>query len=154
MADISALNARYGIPGQLGVQAGAGQLAVVKVANVRATATIALQGAQVVHWSPVGQHPVIWLSGAARFASGKSIRGGIPLCWPWFGPHPTEPAFPAHGFARTSPWEILETQALADGVWVKVVSSELPEAGVLRADRVQVRGPREHEDHSLALLQD
>ncbi len=115
MADISALNARYGIPGQLGVQAGAGQLAVVKVANVRATATIALQGAQVVHWSPVGQHPVIWLSGAARFASGKSIRGGIPLCWPWFGPHPTEPAFPAHGFARTSPWEILETQALADG---------------------------------------
>jgi glucose-6-phosphate 1-epimerase len=115
MTDISVLNARYGIPGQLGVQVGAGQLAVVKVTNSRATATIALQGAQVVHWAPVGQHPVIWLSGAARFASGKSIRGGIPLCWPWFGPHPTEPAFPAHGFARTSPWGILETQALADG---------------------------------------
>lgn len=115
MTDLSVLNARYGIPGQLSVKAGPGELAVVEVTTAQATATIALQGAQVLQWAPVGQHPVIWLSGAARFASGKSIRGGIPLCWPWFGPHPTEPAFPAHGFARTSPWEIVETQALADG---------------------------------------
>ena len=115
MTDISVLNARYGIPGQLTVKAGPEGLAMVEVANAQAGATIALQGAQVLGWVPLGQQPVIWLSGAARYASGKSIRGGIPLCWPWFGPHPSEADFPAHGFARTSLWEIVDTRALADG---------------------------------------
>jgi len=115
MPDISALNARYGTPGQLTVKAGPGDLAMVEVANAQASATLALQGAQVLQWAPLGQQPVIWLSGAARYAIGKSIRGGIPLCWPWFGPHPSEADFPAHGFARTSLWEIVDTQVLADG---------------------------------------
>jgi D-hexose-6-phosphate mutarotase len=115
MTDISALNARYGTPGQLTVKAGPGDLAMVEVANAQASATLALQGAQVLQWAPLGQQPVIWLSGAARYAIGKSIRGGIPLCWPWFGPHPSEADFPAHGFARTSLWEIVDTQVLADG---------------------------------------
>ena len=115
MTDIAALNARYGIPGQLTVKAGPGDLAMVEVANAQASATLALQGAQVLQWAPLGQQPVIWLSGAARYAIGKSIRGGIPLCWPWFGPHPSEADFPAHGFARTSLWEIVDTQVLADG---------------------------------------
>ena len=115
MTDIAALNARYAIPGQLTVKAGPGDLAMVEVANAQASATLALQGAQVLQWAPLGQQPVIWLSGAARYAIGKSIRGGIPLCWPWFGPHPSEADFPAHGFARTSLWEIVDTQVLADG---------------------------------------
>jgi glucose-6-phosphate 1-epimerase len=115
MTDIDTLNARYGIPGQLTVKAGPGDLAMVEVANAQASATLALQGAQVLQWAPLGQQPVIWLSGAARYAIGKSIRGGIPLCWPWFGPHPSEADFPAHGFARTSLWEIVDTQVLADG---------------------------------------
>jgi D-hexose-6-phosphate mutarotase len=60
-------------------------------------------------WKPSDQsHPVIWLSEDAKIAPGKSIRGGVPVCWPWFGPHGVESKFPAHGFARAVPWELLE----------------------------------------------
>jgi len=41
--------------------------------------------------------------------------GGAPVCWPWFGLHATGPVLPAHGFARTVPWEVTESRALADG---------------------------------------
>lgn len=78
-------------------------------------ATIALQGAHVMTWQPNGQMPVVWLSKAAKFAPGKSIRGGVPLCWPWFGPHASESAYPGHGFARTLAWQLLSAHKLPDG---------------------------------------
>ena len=55
----------------------------VTVTTPFSTASIALQGAHVMTWQPVGCKPVIWMSKAAKFAPGKSIRGGVPLCWPW-----------------------------------------------------------------------
>lgn len=113
--DYAGLNSRFGIPGQVTFKEGPGGLAIVEVVNNQATATIALQGAHVMTWTPHGQKPVIWLSRAAKFSSGKSIRGGIPVCWPWFGPHATEPSFPVHGFARTTLWDVIETQELTDG---------------------------------------
>ncbi|MCK7492140.1 MAG: hypothetical protein MZW92_11235 [Comamonadaceae bacterium] len=66
-------------------------------------------------WQPLGQKPVLWLSGYAKFAPGKSIRGGVPVCWPWFGPHHQEAGFPGHGFARTVPWAVEAAQTLPDG---------------------------------------
>jgi D-hexose-6-phosphate mutarotase len=87
----------------------------LKVTTAFSTATIALQGAHVMTWQPKGQKPVIWLSKAAKFAPGKSIRGGVPLCWPWFGPHATEAGYPGHGFARTIPWSLLDARQLPDG---------------------------------------
>jgi glucose-6-phosphate 1-epimerase len=113
--DYPALNAHHGIPGQVIFREGAGGMAVVDVINAQATATIVLQGAQLIAWTPRGHTPVIWLSRAARFAPGKSIRGGVPVCWPWFGPHASDPNRPAHGFARTVPWEVIGTRALDDG---------------------------------------
>jgi D-hexose-6-phosphate mutarotase len=59
--------------------------------------------------------PVVWLSRDAKLAAGKSIRGGAPVCWPWFGAHPSEPAFPGHGFARTVPWRMVESGNEPDG---------------------------------------
>lgn len=108
------LNGRFGIEGQVVFRAGPSGV-FVDVENDGARAMIALQGAQVVDWVPRGEAPVIWLSRDAKFAEGKSIRGGAPVCWPWFGPHRSELSFPAHGFARTVPWEVIETRALADG---------------------------------------
>lgn len=87
----------------------------VEVKTDFSTATIALQGAHVMAWQPVGQKPVIWLSSAAKFAPGKSVRGGVPLCWPWFGPHATETTYPGHGFARTVPWTLTKARRLPDG---------------------------------------
>jgi D-hexose-6-phosphate mutarotase len=55
------------------------------------------------------------MSPAATFAPNASIRGGIPVCWPWFGAHGAESSFPAHGFARTQPWQVTGTRSLEDG---------------------------------------
>jgi len=115
MNKISRLNAASGIPEQVTFREDAGGMTVVEVKNSYSTATIALQGAHVLSWSPNDAHPVIWLSGDAKFVPGKSIRGGIPVCWPWFGPHQTESSFPAHGFARTTMWAVVETRALDNG---------------------------------------
>ena len=77
--DIPALNARYGIPGEVSLTEQAGGMIVVEVSNPHADASIALQGAHLMTWTPRGAHPVIWLSEDARLAPGKSIRGGVPV---------------------------------------------------------------------------
>jgi len=99
--------ARFVIPGQLSFRTGAGGLTYADIDNHDGRATICLQGAHVVSFRPKSQQePVVWVSDAARFAPGKSIRGGAPVCWPWFGAHASEASFPAHGFARTVPWTV------------------------------------------------
>ena len=113
--DYADLNKRFAIPGHLDFAPGPGGLAVAEVNNVHASAMIALQGAHVMTWAPRKQQPVIWLSKAAKLAPGKSIRGGVPICWPWFGAHATEAKFPGHGFARTVMWEVVKTEVLRDG---------------------------------------
>lgn len=116
--DLDSLNARFGIPGQVSFTPGPGGMGAVEVANDHATATILLQGAHLISWVPKGEKPVIWTSPEAKFAPGKSVRGGVPVCWPWFGPHPTEKDYPAHGFARTVMWEVIGTRTLEEGTWL------------------------------------
>ncbi|MEW6293466.1 MAG: D-hexose-6-phosphate mutarotase [Pseudomonadota bacterium] len=115
MPQLEALNSRFASADFLAFSEMAPGFVVMAVKTAYSTATIALQGAHVMTWQPRGQKPVIWLSKAAKFASGKSIRGGVPLCWPWFGPHATEPAYPGHGFARTIPWLLVDAWKLPDG---------------------------------------
>ncbi len=112
---LAELNARFGIRGRVTFTQAAGGLIVAAVRNAQATARIALQGAQVLDWTPAGARPVIWVSPAAMQAPGKPLRGGVPVCWPWFGPHATEAGFPAHGLARTQCWEMAQVQQLSDG---------------------------------------
>ncbi|MFN3544770.1 MAG: dihydroxy-acid dehydratase [Thiobacillus sp.] len=107
--------ARFAIPGQLAFRVGAGGLTYADIDNHGGRATICLQGAHLVSYRPKSQQaPVVWVSDAAKFAPGKSIRGGVPVCWPWFGPHDSESGFPAHGFARTVPWEVVGTRRRSD----------------------------------------
>ena len=113
--ELSLLNERFGIRDELTFSDGPGGLAVVEIANRLAVATIALQGAHLLKWIPRGEQPVIWLSMDAGFEAGQSIRGGVPVCWPWFGPHATHPSYPAHGFVRTIPWQLGDTKTLDDG---------------------------------------
>ena len=94
---------------------GNGGIPVIDIKNKFATAVISLHGAHVLSWIPEGQEDVIWLSEDASFAPGKSVRGGIPICWPWFGAHETDSGLPAHGFVRTTMWEIICTEELEDG---------------------------------------
>jgi len=109
------LNERFAQPG-LTFREGAGGLTFAQIDNAHATASICLQGAHVVTWQPKSEpEPVIWVSDLAKYGPGKSIRGGVPICWPWFGPHATEKSFPGHGFARTVMWQVSASETLADG---------------------------------------
>jgi glucose-6-phosphate 1-epimerase len=81
----------------------------IEIQNNSATAKVALQGGHLFHYQQQGKKPLLWLSEKSLFETGKAIRGGIPLCWPWFGKHPTDSTLPQHGFARISPFELLES---------------------------------------------
>jgi glucose-6-phosphate 1-epimerase len=111
---VDALNARYTVAGVSFAQ-GSGGLPVVEIANDFATARVALLGATVLAFEPRGQRPVLWVSRESRFTPGKAIRGGIPICWPWFGDHPSDTSKPAHGFARTSDWTVAGVGRMPDG---------------------------------------
>lgn len=113
------LNDRYAIPFKLRFKAlgdDLNALIAADISNAHATASISLQGGQLLSWQPsAAAKPVIWLSTAAKFSSQTSIRGGIPVCWPWFSAHSSEASFPMHGFARTQPWKVKGTRSLENG---------------------------------------
>lgn len=78
------------------------ELPTIVVNHPKVRAAITLQGAHLLAWQPSGEKPVLWLSGNTPFKTGVAIRGGVPICWPWFGPA----GQPSHGFARNLPWEL------------------------------------------------
>lgn len=80
---------------------------VARLAHAGSRAVVALQGAQVLSYVPAAGAEVLWLSPEARLGAGKAVRGGIPICWPWFGPHPLDPKAPAHGFVRVVDWIVV-----------------------------------------------
>jgi glucose-6-phosphate 1-epimerase len=91
---------------------GPGDLPFLVIETSRCTARMTPYGAQVCEWTPAAQaSPVLFLSPRAVFAAGTPIRGGVPLCFPWFGAHATDPARPAHGFARTRMWRMADVIA-------------------------------------------
>jgi D-hexose-6-phosphate mutarotase len=87
------------------MRVGPNGLQFIDLANAQATATICTQGAQLTHWQPRSlKDPVTFMAASAQCNAGKPIRGGIPICWPWFGPHATDPSKANHGFARNLVW--------------------------------------------------
>ncbi|QOY54643.1 D-hexose-6-phosphate mutarotase [Candidatus Sulfurimonas marisnigri] len=80
----------------------------IEIKNSLAYAKIALQGAHIFHYEQNSKEPILWLSETSDFEIGKSIRGGVPICWPWFGLNKDD-SLPQHGFARTSIWGVANT---------------------------------------------
>src|SRR4051812_5406587 len=75
--------------------------------NDLSRAEIYLHGAHVTQFQPRdAKNPVLWMSKKSLFQKDKAIRGGVPLCFPWFGPNAKNPSAPQHGFARLSEWSI------------------------------------------------
>ncbi|PSU32409.1 D-hexose-6-phosphate mutarotase [Photobacterium lutimaris] len=87
---------------------------IVRINHAQAEAGISLHGGHLIWFKPQGEEDVIWLSEKAEFDTEKAIRGGIPVCWPWFG----KAATPSHGFARNSEWNLLEHRENDNGVIV------------------------------------
>lgn len=80
-------------------------LELIVVDHPQVKASVALQGAHLLSWKPAGEEEVLWLSGNTPFKNGVALRGGVPICWPWFGPS-AQPGLPSHGFARNLPWAL------------------------------------------------
>lgn len=89
-----------------------GDLPAIVISHPKVRAAITLQGAHLIAWQPSGEKPVIWLSDKTPFSPGKAIRGGVPICWPWFGPA----GEPAHGFARNQTWTLSAHDENDEGV--------------------------------------
>lgn len=122
MSTVAALNARFGIDGVVKVVAGHGGLPAVEVTGPQGNGTVYLHGGHVAAWKPAGMEEVLWLSGSSAWADGKPIRGGVPLCFPWFGPKKDDAKAPAHGFVRLSEWELESVTQGADGVTIGLVT--------------------------------
>ncbi len=113
MTDI--LNKEFGIANTLEFITASGGLPQVCISNDFATATISLHGAQVLSFIPHNHGDLLWVSDKSLFRPEKAIRGGIPICWPWFNAHPTDASKPSHGFARLSEWAISSTAVMPSG---------------------------------------
>ncbi|HZK06216.1 MAG TPA: D-hexose-6-phosphate mutarotase [Actinomycetaceae bacterium] len=85
---------------------GEGGLPVVDIDTSKARARVYLYGAHITDWTPAGQEPVLWLSPDSFFEDGSPIRGGIPLCLPWFGKGTSGDKEPMHGLARLTEWRL------------------------------------------------
>lgn len=77
--------------------------------------TVSLYGGQVISYRPTGQSEVFYLSDKAEYITGKAIRGGAPICWPWFGQDIQRPSRGSHGFARTQPWQVIGSEHTSAG---------------------------------------
>jgi glucose-6-phosphate 1-epimerase len=87
---------------------------ILEVKTDQCEARLSAYAAHVATWTPTPPGasrpgPGLFCSPRTVWGGGKAIRGGVPICWPWFGPRandskPGGTASPAHGFVRTRPW--------------------------------------------------
>jgi len=126
---IEQLNANFGIAGQLEFITGNGGLPMIQVKTAKAKALISIHAGQVLSYQPAGEpEDVMFLSAKAYYQDGKAIKGGAPICWPWFGADPEGKGRPGHGFVRNRGWNVVATEALANGdIKVTVGLDDTPE---------------------------
>jgi glucose-6-phosphate 1-epimerase len=102
----------FEIPNHVEIVSGQGGLPLAKIRTPWSVADIYLLGAHVTHFQKNGEPPLLFMSAKSCFAEGKAIRGGVPVCFPWFGPRDGDLA---HGFVRFSSWELVKTSAAGNG---------------------------------------
>jgi len=112
---LDTLNQQFALDPQVQFVQDKGGMPMAVLDNGEARAEVSLHGGQVLSYQPRGQEPVLWLSNESHFRHDQAIRGGIPVCWPWFGSHPDNPNLPSHGFARTMLWQKVSTDEPNDG---------------------------------------
>jgi glucose-6-phosphate 1-epimerase len=115
---IEELERRFAIEGIVHVATGKGGLPKVRICTPRAEGEMYLHGAQVTSWKPAGAEEVIFVSDRAQWHEGIAIRGGIPICFPWFRAKADDPRAPSHGFVRTKAWQLESIAREGDDVVV------------------------------------
>ena len=99
-----------------------GSASILNFKTPKLEASLSLYGGHFLTWKPTNQDDVFYLSPTAIYKEGKAIRGGIPICWPWFGPVDQ----PQHGYARISNWKEEKAEVLPDGSVHVSLSLEIP----------------------------
>lgn len=126
--NIEQLNNDHGIRDQLKFIEGGGGLPFIQVDNAKASAVISVYAGQVLSFQPANEpHNLMFLSEAAYYQAGKAIKGGVPVCWPWFGPDPERRGRPAHGFVRNRFWNVMQTEVKAGDTKVTLGLADSPE---------------------------
>ena len=115
MKSIDELDELFSIEGEVGFIEMDGELPFIAISNKYAQADICMYGAHVMSFTPHNTMDLLWMSPDSFLEEGKAIRGGIPVCFPWFGPHKTDPEKPQHGFGRLMNWDVVETKSEANG---------------------------------------
>ena len=113
--NIEQLNADYGIADKVKFVEGEGGFPLIEINNEHARATISVYAGQVLSFTPANQTEVMFLSSQAYRQAGKAIKGGAPICWPWFGPDPEDKGRPNHGFVRNRLWQMRDVVSTQDG---------------------------------------
>jgi glucose-6-phosphate 1-epimerase len=116
MPSVDELNERFAIPNEARFEPGNGGLTRLVLNCAGAEAHVYLYGAHVTHFQPAGQAPMLFTSSRSNFQSGKPIRGGIPVIFPWFGPRQDDPNAPMHGLVRTREWRVESVSRIMDSV--------------------------------------
>jgi glucose-6-phosphate 1-epimerase len=112
---IEALNREFGSSGIAQIVAGNGGLTKVKIKTQAVKAEIYLHGAQITSWQPDHADEVLFLSEKSHWQDGKAIRGGIPVCFPWFRAKSDDPKAPSHGFVRLRDWQLESISTAPEG---------------------------------------
>jgi glucose-6-phosphate 1-epimerase len=120
LAAMPELDRRFGIPGIAQVVEGNGGLAKVAIATREAVGEMYLHGAHVTSWQPRGAEEALFVSSNSRWENGRAIRGGVPICFPWFADNAGDPHAPAHGFVRTTGWQLDSIVQTGDTVTVNM----------------------------------
>lgn len=130
MKDAAELDREFGIENELGFAEMDGE-PIAWIRNGACSATIARKGAQVLSWYPHGHAEVFWVSPIRPKHSELTVRGGVPICWPWFGPHPTDPTKPIHGFVCARRWAVAGSCKLPQATELILKTETTPEDAVL-----------------------
>jgi glucose-6-phosphate 1-epimerase len=109
--DIATLNERFAVDGAVRFGEGNAGMTKVDITFNEARLELYLQGAHITRYQPNAAAEVLWMSDTASYHPAKALRGGIPLCWPWFGADSENPDRPQHGYARTSIFSVVSTLA-------------------------------------------
>ena len=103
---------QFEIPNTLSFTKNDGDLTKIIITNSLAEAEIYLHGAHLTHFQPKDEEALIFNAKESYVTPPKSVHAGIPICWPWFGAHPTDSTKPQHGFARDKAWTLKSTTVL------------------------------------------
>lgn|SRR6185312_2141384 len=137
--DLQTLTDSFAILGVLAFDETETGLLRSRITTPACTAELYFQGAHLTHWQPAGHGPVLFLSEQSMFETGKAIRGGVPIIFPWFGARTgARTDGPSHGFARIESWDLAFAALSGDDLHLTLTLAPTEQSRALGFDNFSV----------------